>query len=73
MNGLDQAYKRMQLSVDGLTDEQAAGIIARLKYPEPQCPSPNRQNQISRRTLHILRLYRKQWVGVSENRLKDIN
>ena len=72
MNGLDQAYKRMRVSVDELTDEQAAGIIARLKYPEPRCPSQHRQNQISRRTHHILRLYRQQWSGSSNKILEEI-
>ncbi|MCX6864774.1 MAG: transglycosylase domain-containing protein [Verrucomicrobia bacterium] len=56
MNGLVQAYHRLKLSPIELSDEQAAGLIARLKYPEPRMSPESRTRQIAKRTAHILKL-----------------
>jgi len=56
MNGLVQAYHRLNLTPIGLSDEQAAGLIARLKYPEPRISPERRTRQIAKRTAHILKL-----------------
>jgi hypothetical protein len=54
MNGLEQATRTLSLSLHGLTAEQAAGLVARLKYPEPREPGPRRREQIVRRTRWVL-------------------
>lgn len=56
MNGLKQAAERMNINVEQLNAQQAAEIIARLKYPEPRYPSEHRKNKINNRTRHILHL-----------------
>jgi membrane peptidoglycan carboxypeptidase len=53
MNGLDQACRRLGVGLSTMSDADAAAIIARLKYPQPQRPSQNRLEQISRRTAWI--------------------
>lgn len=59
MNGLTQAYKKLNVDPKTLTIEQGAGIIARIKYPEPKTYSVQRENTIKKRTKHIIHLYRK--------------
>lgn len=58
MNGLQQAYRRLEYSPESLSAIQAAGLIARLKYPEPRRSPTRREQQIARRTRHILGLHR---------------
>jgi penicillin-binding protein 1A len=61
MNGIKQALSRLQYLAP-LSDKQAAQVIARLKYPEPQAPSPALQLKIASRAAYIEQLlsaYRK--------------
>jgi membrane carboxypeptidase/penicillin-binding protein len=59
MNGYSQACKRLRLSNENLTLRNAAGLVARLKYPEPKLAPPLRMFQIERRTNHLLMLHQK--------------
>lgn len=54
MDGLIQAAHRLNIDISNCTDYEAASIIARLKYPEPQKYNQNRHNKILARTKHIL-------------------
>lgn len=54
MNGLIQASNRLNIDFSNCTDYEAASIVARLKYPEPQKYNQNRHNKILARTKHIL-------------------
>lgn len=56
MNGLVQASYRMKIDLLTLTDLEAASIVARLKYPEPQKHDQIRLDKIRARTNHILSL-----------------
>jgi len=69
MNGLHQAYHRLRYIPESLSAYQAAGLIARLKYPEPSCASPRRVELITRRTKHIVDLHRSHRIEYSNNRL----
>lgn len=59
MNGYRQACQRLKLCPNSLTLEEAAGLIARLKYPEPKIAPIGRRLQIQRRSKHLLCLYRR--------------
>ncbi len=59
MNGYRQACKRLRIRPASLTLDQAAGLVARLKYPEPSAAPNTRQRQIDRRSKHLLNLYRR--------------
>lgn len=54
MNGLVQLSYRLNIDLSNLTDYEAAYIVARLKYPEPQKYNQNRHDKILARTKHIL-------------------
>jgi membrane peptidoglycan carboxypeptidase len=56
MNGLSQVYSRLNLQRNSLNLEEAATIVARLKYPEPRNPPAWRTNQIRQRQKHIIQL-----------------
>jgi membrane carboxypeptidase/penicillin-binding protein len=58
MQGLKCAYKRMRLIGGKVTLNQAAAIVARLKYPEPRYPSDMRREKIKMRQKHLLRLHK---------------
>lgn len=53
MNGVVQAASRLEIVLPCTTSE-AAAIVARLKYPEPQNPSKNRKKMIRARQIHII-------------------
>lgn len=55
MNGVHQALRR-QGFVPPLTTKEAAEIIARLKYPEPEVVSSRLKDNIARRAKHIEQL-----------------
>ena len=55
MNGLTAAMTRLCISFPCST-EQAAQIIARLKYPEPEHSSVHQSNRIDRRASHLCNL-----------------
>ncbi|MCA9242239.1 MAG: transglycosylase domain-containing protein, partial [Planctomycetales bacterium] len=72
MNGLSEACRRSE--VDGeMSEENAAGIVARLKYPEPREPSSCRSAQIQRRTRHVINLHRRHWRIDLQKRFFNIN
>jgi penicillin-binding protein 1A len=53
MNGVFQAFKRLNFSENCLTELQAAKVIARLKFPEPQYASKLQNQRVKNRTQHI--------------------
>lgn len=59
MNGYHQACIRLRLKGKELNLQQAASLVARLKYPEPQNAPPSRVLQISHRSSHLINLYKK--------------
>jgi penicillin-binding protein 1A len=54
MNGLIQACHRLNINLLTMSDLEAASIVARLKYPEPQKHDQIRLAKIRARTKHIL-------------------
>ena len=60
MNGMREALRRQQL-VPPLSDMQAAAIVARLKYPEPQFAEPTLLRAIERRAAYIERLMQEKY------------
>ena len=56
MNGVEEACRRMCIDLSTMTPRQAAGLVARLKYPEPRSLSPQREALIARRTEYLLAL-----------------
>ncbi|HHH0804874.1 TPA: biosynthetic peptidoglycan transglycosylase [Yersinia enterocolitica] len=54
MNGLVQASYRLNIDLLTMTDLEAASIVARLKYPEPQKYDRIRLDKIRARAKHIL-------------------
>ena len=59
MNGYRQACERLKLHPSSLSLEDAAGLVARLKYPEPRVAPITRVLQIRRRSQHLLRLFHR--------------
>ncbi len=59
MNGLRQACQRLGLDPGAMSAEQAAGMVARLKYPQPRDSPPHRWAQIARRQAHLIHLRRR--------------
>lgn len=57
MNGLAQAYRRLDFSGSELDAAEAARLIARLKYPEPRVTPATRRTQIETRGAYISRLH----------------
>lgn len=56
MNGIRQACNRLNVCLECMTLEQAASIVARLKYPEPRMASITRTQQITTRARYIVNL-----------------
>ena len=61
MNGLRQACVRLGVNMENLKDCDAAGIVSRLKYPEPGIMPERRRVQINIRSRHIIMLYQRHW------------
>lgn len=57
MNGFEGACRRLGVVAGELTEAQTAGLVARLKYPQPRATRPERWNQINARAQHLLRLH----------------
>jgi len=57
MNGYQQACQRLGVRPDSMTLAEAAGLVARLKYPEPRTSPLRRTLQIQTRRNHLLALY----------------
>jgi membrane carboxypeptidase/penicillin-binding protein len=57
MNNYIQACHRLRLQPNNLSLDEAAAIVARLKYPEPRISPPRRVMQIEQRMKYLERLY----------------
>jgi len=57
MNGYEAACRRLGVSPEELTANEAARLVARLKYPQPRFTGLKRWNQINVRAEHLLRLH----------------
>jgi membrane carboxypeptidase/penicillin-binding protein PbpC len=58
MNNFRQACKRLELHPQRISLEDAAAVVARLKYPEPRTAPLKRRCQIQHRKVHLMKLYR---------------
>lgn len=54
MHGIEQACRKLKLNIRNLEDDDAASVIARLKYPEPRHFNLDKSEKITSRTLYIL-------------------
>ncbi|WP_413737874.1 biosynthetic peptidoglycan transglycosylase [Shewanella sp. BJSY2023SW001] len=54
MHGIDQACKRLELDMTSLTNYEAAGIVARLKYPEPRFGNSKSFRAVHQRASYIV-------------------
>ena len=70
MNNFVQACSRLALPPDHLSLDQAAELVARLKYPQPAIASSRRLEQIKQRTQYLKRLYRKHLLDGTYNHLE---
>jgi len=60
MNGLNQAYLKLGIrDREKMPLEQAAEIVSRIKYPQPNKTNEKRLAQIEERKQHLLKLYNK--------------
>jgi membrane peptidoglycan carboxypeptidase len=59
MNGYRQALLRLGILKRQISPEVAAGLVARLKYPQPHASSSRRKGQIEMRTKHLQALYQR--------------
>jgi membrane peptidoglycan carboxypeptidase len=71
MNGYLQACRRLGLSPQSLSPEDAAQFVARLKYPQPRKPSASRVSQIERRAKHLRNLYQRHVLDDTYRHLND--
>lgn len=55
MNGFPDACARLGIQPTSATDEQAAALAARLKFPETRAKCPTRRRKIATRTEHIMK------------------
>lgn len=72
MNGVKQACERLGLQMGSLSLRQAASIVARLKYPEPQVAPVARTLQIAVRTDYIMRLLERPDSGLVPSLEEDL-
>lgn len=56
MNGVEQACEHLGYCMESLALHQAAGLVARLKYPQPRHVSPVRTSLIRARQDYLVRL-----------------
>jgi len=75
MNGFLQACRRLGICPDTISLDEAAGLVARLKYPEPKISPPSRLAQINRRREYLKHLYRRHLADGTYNYLggHDVN
>jgi penicillin-binding protein 1A len=59
MNGYLQACRRLGLLPHSLSPDEAAWLVARLKYPQPMKASAHRVSEIERRAKHLRALYER--------------
>jgi hypothetical protein len=73
MNGLSQAYRRLNIQPSSLSLEQAAGLISRIKYPEPNNYCARREAMIKKRTQYIIHLYKNHNMSGIYSALGDVS
>jgi membrane peptidoglycan carboxypeptidase len=56
MNGIAQACQRLRLNLNCLSFDEAVGLAARLKYPEPRLMSASRRQRLLARESHLVGL-----------------
>ena len=59
MNGFTEACRQLNLNPLSMSRQDATGLVARLKYPEPRVMPPRRGEQIGIRQKHLLFLANK--------------
>jgi membrane peptidoglycan carboxypeptidase len=57
MNSFREACLRLGLDARNMSLSAAAGVVSRLKYPEPRLSSPKREAQIGNRANHLMKLH----------------
>ena len=70
MNNFVQGCRRLALPPDHLSLDQAAELVARLKYPQPAIASSRRLDQIKQRTQYLKRLYWRHLLDGTYNHLE---
>jgi membrane peptidoglycan carboxypeptidase len=70
MNNYREACSRLGVNPASISLVEAARLVARLKYPEPQKHSANRSSQIERRARHLLSLHAVHASTMVQSRLK---
>lgn len=70
MNGLLQACRRLNISLGEMTLNEAAAVVARLKYPEPSKPSLRRAAQIALREKYVCSLILQQQRKVGSGQIE---
>lgn len=63
MHGIENACLRLQLSYDTMTFDDMAGLIARLKYPEPRQFSLEKSRKLVARKQYIQRRFQELEIG----------
>jgi membrane peptidoglycan carboxypeptidase len=66
MNGVEEACDRLSVNLSNITLLQAASLVARRKYPEPQYASVQRSALVERRTDHLMALLSARHVAEQE-------
>lgn len=62
MNGIQQVCRRMGIKLGNIRLWEAASIVARLKYPEPQLAPQHTTQQINRRAKYVMKLVKKHYM-----------
>ena len=71
MNGYTQACHRLGFSSCPLSLDQAARLVARLKYPEPKHSPRHRILQIERRATHLCHLHQRHLIDGTYRHLDE--
>ncbi|MCY1445792.1 penicillin-binding protein, 1A family [compost metagenome] len=59
MNGLKQALNTLKIDINNISINEAASIVARLKYPEPKNKNTTQSIKISNRATYIISRLKK--------------
>jgi membrane peptidoglycan carboxypeptidase len=73
MNGLRAAAQKLGIDPASPTDRQAAGLVARLKYPEPRAPNRARMALIQGRASYLIALSQKNAWSPSATLLRKVS
>jgi membrane peptidoglycan carboxypeptidase len=68
MNGINQACNRLGFDLGKLSLQEAASLIARLKYPEPQFISPQRESKIAVRRQYLVDLILNKYTHILDTK-----